>query len=66
MARNEMTELNIQLQELLDKGVHLTQLFSVWLPCYLCVEKGQDTTFVRRLPITQCGNRKEQVSNASY
>jgi hypothetical protein len=51
---------------LLDKGVHLTQLFSVWLPCYLCVEKGQDTTFVRRLPITQCGNRKEQVSNASY
>jgi hypothetical protein len=51
-----MVELKTQLQELLDKG----------LPCYLCVEEGQDPTVVHRLSTTQRSNREEQVSIAPH
>jgi hypothetical protein len=32
------------------------------LPCYICVEEGQDPTVVCRLSTTQCSNHEEQVS----
>jgi hypothetical protein len=49
MARNEMVELK-------------TQRFSMGLPCYLCIEKGQDPAGVCRLSTTQCNNSEDQVS----
>jgi hypothetical protein len=66
MAQNEMAELKTQLQELLNKGYIQPQLFSMGLPCYVCVEEGQDAVVVRRLLTTQCSNREEQVSIASH
>jgi hypothetical protein len=36
------------------------------LPCYLCLKKGQDTTFVHQLATTQRGDHEEQVSNAPH
>jgi hypothetical protein len=36
------------------------------LSCYLCVKKGLDTAFVRRLLTTQRGGRDEQVSIAPH
>ncbi|RVW62422.1 hypothetical protein CK203_064181 [Vitis vinifera] len=66
MAPPELEELRRQLKELLDRGVHPTIQGSLWRAGSVLEEAQWVLIDVHRLPGTQQGDGKEQVSYSAH